>query len=117
MFFSPAAQEAPCLCLEGDDDDGQFEVSLFLQLSQNSRPEEHLTLTNAIQVGVQFQMFYLETTGGVLRDELSSGCVVGNRFAYHQRAGLFPIHEAFGDGAGSQDLVPGNKTTALVVFL
>lgn len=55
-----AGQEASCLSLEGDDDDGQFEVSLLLQLSQNARPEEHLTLTDTIQVGVQVQVLYLQ---------------------------------------------------------
>ncbi|PWA16075.1 hypothetical protein CCH79_00016508, partial [Gambusia affinis] len=49
-------QKASCLRLEGDDDDGQLEVSLFLQLSQNSRPEEHFTLTDAVQVRVQIQI-------------------------------------------------------------
>lgn len=55
-----AGQEASRLSLEGDDDDGQFEVSLLLQLSQNARPEEHLTLTDPIQVGVQVQVLYLQ---------------------------------------------------------
>lgn len=55
-----AGQEAPGLCLEGYDDDGQFEIPLLLQLGQNSSPKEHLTLTNAIEVGIQLQVFYLE---------------------------------------------------------
>lgn len=55
-----AGQEASCLSLESDDDDGQFEISLLLQLSQNSRPEEHLTLTDAIQVRIQIQVLHLE---------------------------------------------------------
>lgn len=61
-FSLLAGQEASCLCLEGDDDDGQFDVSLLLQLGQNPRPEEHLTLTNTIQVGIQIQVLYLEKT-------------------------------------------------------
>lgn len=59
-FLLLAGQEASSLCLEGDDDDGEFEVSLLLQLSQNSRPEEHLTLTNTVQVGVQIKVFHLQ---------------------------------------------------------
>lgn len=55
-----ASQKTSCLCLEGDDDDGQFQVSLFLQLGQNPCPEEHLTLTNTVQVRIQVQVFYLE---------------------------------------------------------
>lgn len=55
-----AGQEASGLCLEGDDDDGQFEIPLLLQLGQNSSPEEHFTLTDAIEVGIQLQVFYLE---------------------------------------------------------
>lgn len=54
-----AGQEASGLCLEGDDDHGQFEVSLLLQLGQNSGSKEHFTLTNAIEVGIQIQVFYL----------------------------------------------------------
>lgn len=65
MLLLLAAQEASCLCLEGDDDDGQFEVSLLFQLSQNSRPEEHFALTDTIQVRVQIQVLYLETRRGM----------------------------------------------------
>lgn len=54
-----AGQEAAGLRLEGDDDHGQFEVPLLLQLSQDSGPEEHLTLTDAVQVGVQVQVLHL----------------------------------------------------------
>lgn len=60
LFLLLAGQEASCLSLESDDDDGQFEISLLLQLSQNSRPEEHLTLTDAIQVRIQIQVLHLE---------------------------------------------------------
>lgn len=55
-----AGQEGSSLSLEGDDDDGEFDVSLLLQLSQNSGPEEHLTLTNTEQVGIQIQVLHLE---------------------------------------------------------
>lgn len=65
MLHLLAAQEASCLRLEGDDDDSQFEVSLLFQLSQNSRPEEHFALTDAIQVRVQIQVLYLETSRGI----------------------------------------------------
>jgi len=53
---SPAGQEASGLSLEGDDDDDEFEVALFLQLGEDAGPEEHLTLTNTVQVGVQVQV-------------------------------------------------------------
>ena len=55
-----AGQEASGLRLEGDDDDSQFEIPFLLQLGQNSSPKEHFTLTNAIEVGIQFQVFNLE---------------------------------------------------------
>lgn len=55
-----AGQEASGLCLEGDDDDGEFEVTLLLQLGQNSSPEEHFTLPDAVEVGIQVQVFNLE---------------------------------------------------------
>lgn len=55
-----AGQEASGLRLEGDDDDGELEVPLLLQLGQHSGPEEHLTLADAIEVGIQIQMFDLE---------------------------------------------------------
>ena len=64
MFVLLAGQEASCLSLEGDDDDGQFEVPLLLQLGQNPRPEEHLTLTDTIQVSVQIQVLYLKVKRG-----------------------------------------------------
>lgn len=58
-----AGQEASGLSLEGDDDHGQFDVSLLLQLGQDARPEEHLALANAVQVGVQVQVLHLEQEG------------------------------------------------------
>ncbi len=64
LFLLLAGQEASCLSLEGDDDDGQFEISLLLQLGQNSCPEEHFTLTNTIQVCIQIKVLYLEKTSG-----------------------------------------------------
>lgn len=60
MFLLLAGQEASCLCLESDDDDGHFEVALLLQLGQHSGPEEHLTLPDAEQVGVQVQVLHLQ---------------------------------------------------------
>lgn len=59
-LVSLAGQEACGLSLEGDDDDSQFEIPLLLQLGQNSSPKEHFTLTDAIEVGIQLQVFYLE---------------------------------------------------------
>ena len=64
VFLLLAGQEASCLCLEGNDDDGQFEVSLFLQLGQNSCSEKHLTLTDTVQVSVQVQVLHLQERSG-----------------------------------------------------
>lgn len=73
--LSLSSQEAPCLCLEGDDDHGQFDVSLLLQLRQNPCPEEHLTLSDAVQVCVQIQVLYLRWDGE------SGGFVVNKVFS------------------------------------
>ena len=75
QFLLLSGQEASCLCLEGDDDDGEFDVSLLLQLSQNSRPEEHLTLTDTKQVRIQIQVLHLK--GGSKREsvKLSGVCL------------------------------------------
>lgn len=62
VFLLLAGQEASRLCLEGDNDDGEFEVPLLLQVRQNPRPKEHLTLADTIQVGIQLQVLHLEET-------------------------------------------------------
>lgn len=127
LFLLLAGQEASCLSLESDDDDGQFEISLLLQLSQNSRPEEHLTLTDAIQVRIQIQVLHLEEERrrqeGRTEDEWNRNlCSLNSIFilfyysdvifkvlAHHQTARLLPVHEALRDGVGSQNLVSANK--------
>lgn len=68
-----AGQEASSLSLEGDDDDCQFNVSLFLQLGQDTRPEEHLALADAVQVGVQVQVLHLEQK---VSSQLSFGVLI-----------------------------------------
>lgn len=55
-----AGKEASGLPLEGDDDDGQLDVSLLLQLGEHARPEKHLALADTVQVGVQVQVLHLE---------------------------------------------------------
>ena len=52
---SPAGNISPGLGLEGDDDVGELEVSLLLQVSQYSCAEEDLTLAHTVEVGVQLQ--------------------------------------------------------------
>ena len=57
-FFSvrvPAGDAASCVRLELSNDLRQFHVTLFLQVRQNSRSEEDLALTDAVQVSVQIQ--------------------------------------------------------------
>lgn len=41
--------------LETDDDVGDLHVPLLLQVSQDSGPEEHFALADAVQVGIQLQ--------------------------------------------------------------
>lgn len=65
-----AGQVASGLSLEGDDDHGQFDVSLLLQLGQDARPEEHLALADAVQVGVQVQVLHLEPEKRCLRSSV-----------------------------------------------
>ena len=47
------AQVASGARLELDDDLGQFHVSLLLQLGQDTGPEEHLGVTDAVGRWVQ----------------------------------------------------------------
>lgn len=51
----PSGQQSPGKRLELDDDVGELEVSLLLQVGQHSSTEEDLALTNAEQVAVQLQ--------------------------------------------------------------
>jgi hypothetical protein len=45
--------------LEVDDDVGDLDVPLLLQVGQHSGPEEHLALPDPVQVRVQLQGFDL----------------------------------------------------------
>lgn len=57
--------------LEVDDDVCDLQVSLLLQMSQNSRSEEDLTLTNTEEVGVQLQGLDLLRRQDMLGRELA----------------------------------------------
>jgi len=57
--FVLSGQESSSLGLESDDDHGDLQISLLLQLGQHSRAEEHLTQSDPVQVGVQVQMLDL----------------------------------------------------------
>lgn len=52
---SLACQVSTANGLEVDDDVGDLQIALLLQVSQNTSSEEDLTLTDAEQVGVQLQ--------------------------------------------------------------
>ena len=52
---SLAGQVSAAHGLEGDDDVGDLEVPLLLQMGQDPGPEEDLTLADPEQVGVQLQ--------------------------------------------------------------
>lgn len=51
--------------LETDYDVRDLHVSLLLQVSQDTGSEEHFTLTDAVQIGVQLQCLYLKRRNGV----------------------------------------------------
>lgn len=55
MCLSPTCQISTAHRLEVDDDVSDLQVSLFLQVSQNSSSEKNLALTNTEKVGVQLQ--------------------------------------------------------------
>lgn len=55
MCLSPACQISTARRLEVDDDVGDLQVSLFLQVSQNASSEKDLALTDTEKVGVQLQ--------------------------------------------------------------
>lgn len=57
--------------LEVDDDVGDLQVPLLLQVGQDSGPEKHLALADPVQVRVQFQGFDLS---GIDRRELNTPC-------------------------------------------
>lgn len=63
-WSSLSGKEATGLGLEGDNNDGDLEVALLLQLSQNSGPEKDLTLTDPVQVWVQVQVLNLQQEEG-----------------------------------------------------
>lgn len=80
-------------------------------MSQNTSPEEDLTLTDTIKVGVQLQGLNLRNTNKHIENNIPEELVptVGVKTTtpkhYHSLAGLFSIHEPFGDGVGCQDLI------------
>lgn len=51
----PACQISPSSSLEGHDNVRDLQVPFFFQLGQDPCPEEDLTLSHAVQVGVQLQ--------------------------------------------------------------
>lgn len=55
MRDSLACQVSPANRLEVDDDVSDLQISLLLQVSQDTSSEEDLTLTDTEQVGVQLQ--------------------------------------------------------------
>ena len=56
-------QVASAAGLEPDDDVGDLQVPLLLQVGQHAGPEEDLTLADAVQVAVQLQGFDLDGSG------------------------------------------------------
>lgn len=60
LRYKPSGQDSSTVGLESDDDVGQFQVSLFLQMSKDTGAEEDLALTDAIEVGVKLQVSDLE---------------------------------------------------------
>lgn len=106
------------MCLESNNDHSDLQVSLLLQLGQHSCAEEDLTLTNPVQVGVQVQMLDLNRHEVGKKLSLSDKTsvlavtlqIISSRKGfqsdvYHDAAGLFAIHETFGDSTCSQDLI------------
>lgn len=102
--------------MESDDDHGDLQISLLLQLGQHPRAEEDLAESDPVQVGVQVQMLDLHrqeisekkkalTVYKNLRMNVHFNGHFVNFSVYHEAAGLFAIHEAFGDGTSSQDLI------------
>lgn len=57
---SLSGQVAPAAGLEPDDDVGDLQVSLLLQVGQHTGPEEDLALADAVQVAVELQGFNLD---------------------------------------------------------
>ena len=54
-----AGNVAPAPGLEADDDVCDLHVSLLLQVSKDSGPEENFALADPVQVGIQLQAFDL----------------------------------------------------------
>lgn len=53
-------QVASAACLEANNDICDLQVSLFFKMSKDSSSEEHFTLSNSVEVGIQLQCFDLE---------------------------------------------------------
>lgn len=70
MVVAPALKQAVLACqistadrLEVNDDVSDLQVPLFFQVSEDSGPEEDLTLADAEQVAVQLQGLNLRRRG------------------------------------------------------
>lgn len=112
---TPAGQISSAPGLEADDDVGDLHVPLLLQLGQDAGSEEHFALTDAVQVRVQLQGFDLRRGArGRVSQSVTGDAVLSAAPAvpYHELAGLLAVHEALGDGAGSEDFVPARRTRA-----
>ena len=50
-----ARKVAPAQGLEGNDNVSDFDVSLLLEVCQDSRAEEHFTLPDPVEVGIKLK--------------------------------------------------------------
>lgn len=79
-------------------------------MGKNSCSEENFTLTHPVQVGVQLQTFDLTVKESTdQQPSIEAGCcreLQRPYITYHEHTGLLPIHEALGDGIGSEDFIP-----------
>jgi len=57
---APSSNATASISLKLDNDVGQLEVTFFFKVSQDSSAEKHFALTNAVQVGIEFQRFNLQ---------------------------------------------------------
>lgn len=57
---SLSGQVAPAAGLEPDDDVGDLQVALLLQVGQYAGPEEDFALADAVQIAVELQGFNLD---------------------------------------------------------
>lgn len=130
---SLAGQVSPGRCLEGHDDICNLQVPFLFQVSQDTSPEEDLTLADAVEIRVQLEGPDLQGQTKEQKRETgiqtgSLGLVLMADFAscllaitvgitYHALAGLLPIHKALRDGIWCQDLIPTRKKNQSVILL